>query len=94
MTYTSTDLEAMEYLISRLYQAEEKLGPFPDDTYTAGSQFLESFQSPQRPEVEHEFNQLIADLREARDYNHHLLTFLRILQSDWQEIERDPVYGG
>ena len=87
------NLEALHYLIERLYRAEERLGSLLDDTYTVGSQFLETFISPQRPEVEQEFNQLIADLREAREYNHELLSLLQRISIDMQDAISRPVYG-
>ncbi|HEY7122483.1 MAG TPA: hypothetical protein VH599_12175 [Ktedonobacterales bacterium] len=87
MTLVGANLPLMQQLIHRLSQAEERLGPLLDDTYTAGSQFLETFTSPQKPQLEQEFNQLITDLRGARNYNYRLLTFLQILFRYLQEAE-------
>jgi DNA-binding transcriptional regulator GbsR (MarR family) len=87
MGVVGVDLEALQHLIHRLSQANERLSPLLDDTYRAGSQFLETFRSPQKPELEREFKQLLADLQEARNHNYHLLTFLQILLHNLEEAD-------
>ena len=85
MALVRADLHLMHQLIHRLSQAEERLGPLTDDIYTAGSRFLETFNSPQKPLMEQEFNELIADARQTQFYNYHLLTFLQTWFRELQE---------
>lgn len=88
MAIFEADPDALQNLIVKLDDAEGTLGDLIVDLSQAGYHFLETFMSPQKPQVEDEFNRLIDHLRCARDVGQSLKEFLRTVLSNLQEEER------
>ncbi len=93
MAIFEADPDALQNLVAKLDDAEGKLNDLMMDTSQAGYHFLETFLSPQKPQVEHEFHELIHHLQSARDLSQNLKEFLRQVLIKLQEEERIHFHG-